>query len=419
MNLWGLRVDSCAVGVAAHSWIMADGTVSLIVANYTNAEVELLWVAEDRDEERSYLRVPKSETRTQVTFPKHVWRCRSVVDAELLWTVTLGQVDLNVAVGTPPVVAGAASVDAVTKESVTDAFYSHHLEVGTAGLCVRAHQSVSAAAVNVAAEVVRSMLVETPTAILSRLEAARCSISVIGREQLTSDVPEHAFLSGATSGNWEYDATTRGVGGNPGVPITSVGEENLVEDEAEPAAEAAEAAQAGTGGAAVTGEAVPSVMDLGFAMECDSAPYSPPHMATAMATATTTSGVAPAPMVVESDAAAAAAAASSLDADGEVAAMIRCQCVCCGGDAPSPEPSLRRRRVRDAYAHESTLVHEFGHCVMDVGLDDDARQRIRLAHARALEAGLVDKVGYISSYECSTHAPPPWPLTLMVHSCAR
>jgi hypothetical protein len=75
-----------------------------------------------------------------------------------------------------------------------------------------------------------------------------------------------------------------------------------------------------------------------------------------------------------------------------------CPCACCGAnEAPSPELRLRKRRVRDAYARESILVHEFAHCVMDVGLDEAARDRIRAAHKAALAAGLVDDASYMGS----------------------
>ena len=42
---------------------MADGTVSLSVANYTSVEIELLWVAEDGDEERSLREGFTTETK--------------------------------------------------------------------------------------------------------------------------------------------------------------------------------------------------------------------------------------------------------------------------------------------------------------------------------------------------------------------
>ena len=77
------------------------------------------------------------------------------------------------------------------------------------------------------------MLSRSPVEVVARLAAAGCTVAVIGRGQLTSDVPEHAGFGGAATGNWEMDSTTRGVGGNPSIPVTSVGEENLLEDEEE------------------------------------------------------------------------------------------------------------------------------------------------------------------------------------------
>ena len=72
-------------------------------------------------------------------------------------------------------------------------------------------------------------------------------------------------------------------------------------------------------------------------------------------------------------------------------------CGICGGAAPSPAEKLRRRRRRDLYPHESILVHEFAHCVMDVGLDDESRERIRAAHNAALDRATVSAESYMGS----------------------
>jgi hypothetical protein len=75
----------------------------------------------------------------------------------------------------------------------TDAagFYSQSCEVGVAGLRVRASAEVSAAALSHAANVARHMLQRSQPSVLQRLQAKHCSISIIGRAQKTSDIPEH------------------------------------------------------------------------------------------------------------------------------------------------------------------------------------------------------------------------------------
>jgi hypothetical protein len=198
------------------------------------------------------------------------------------------------------------------------------------------------------------------------MRAAGCTVAVIGRAQLTSDVPEHRFLSAANKGDWTYDATTRGVGGNPAVPVSSVGEENLLEDEPELPVDR------------------PEVATAAVSMAIEDAPMVDADGATGAA--------APALLAGAADESKAPAGASA-----DKSSLDTCQCVICGAPAPSPSAQLRRRRRRDQYPLESILVHEFAHCVMDVGLDDAARARIRAAHADALRRGLIDAESYMGS----------------------
>ena len=90
-------------------------------------------------------------------------------------------------------IGDAADASGAPRES---GFYGQHVTIGKTQLCVQAHASVSPWALAAAAEVVLKMLEHSPTAVVERLACAGCSIAVIGREQLTSDVPEHAWLSG-------------------------------------------------------------------------------------------------------------------------------------------------------------------------------------------------------------------------------
>ena len=66
--------------------------------NDSSLEVDLLYVRNDdeEEEERSFVRIPPSESRTQQTFAGHKWRCRSRPDGTLLVTVACGDADLFV-----------------------------------------------------------------------------------------------------------------------------------------------------------------------------------------------------------------------------------------------------------------------------------------------------------------------------------
>lgn len=273
--------------------------VSLTVSNGTSAEIELLWVSDGV--ETSYGRVPPQGTKSQETFAMHEWRCRSSVGGALLASVVVCLHGIHLRVEN----------------------YSQRVAIGTTGLHVKAHSAVCPKAVTVAAEVIASMLRASPAEVVDRLRAADCSVAIIGRAQLLSDLPEHAQLSARACGSWEWDATTRGVC-DASRALVSVGEENLLDDEPPSAGPSSAPAAA-----------------LGPAAEC--------------------------------------------------------RCACCGGVAPSPELRLRLRRAADPNPLESILVHEFAHAVMDVGLDEAARARIRAAHASALARGEVSERDYIGS----------------------
>ena len=67
--------------------------------NDSSLEVDLLYVCnaeEEEEAERSFVRIPPSESRTQQTFAGHKWRCRSRPDGTLLVTVACGDADLFV-----------------------------------------------------------------------------------------------------------------------------------------------------------------------------------------------------------------------------------------------------------------------------------------------------------------------------------
>lgn len=62
-----------------------------------------------------------------------------------------------------------------------------------------------------------------------RLLERGVTVAIIGLKQVTSSIPDHAFLKGVSCGpDRTFDEGTRGVGGTVYVPCSSVGEENLL-----------------------------------------------------------------------------------------------------------------------------------------------------------------------------------------------
>jgi hypothetical protein len=170
--------------------------------------------------------------------------------------------------------------------------------------------------------------------------------------------------------------------------VTSIGEENLLEDEDEEAEGAA-----GAAGAAVVCEPVAEAEAEAEAPGAAAVQAAAVQVA-AVQVAEAEAGPMTADDVAESGGRGDGTAAAGAATTGAAATV---PCGICGGAAPSPAEKLRRRRRRDLYPHESILVHEFAHCVMDVGLDDESRERIRAAHNAALDRATVSAESYMGS----------------------
>lgn len=66
--------------------------------------------------------------------------------------------------------------------------------------------------------------------VLDNFKRYKAAVGIIGREQVTTDLPPHRHLKGATcrGGNDDLDGTTKGLGGSVTCPFATVGEENLL-----------------------------------------------------------------------------------------------------------------------------------------------------------------------------------------------
>ena len=94
------------------------------------------------------------------------------------------------------------------------------------GIPIKAHETVSDEALREAYQRLDMMLRHLP-AVGARLEQAGARVHIIGKDQVTSDLPEHRHLKGKaiqSYGGKTVDERTRGLGGL----LTSCGEENLL-----------------------------------------------------------------------------------------------------------------------------------------------------------------------------------------------
>ena len=131
-------------------------------------------------------------SKLQETFHGHVWRLKNAS----------GTVELTVdseADGQELLLYSEDYLPPPSAEADAAAFYTQCIEVGCAGLKVRASNAVAAGAVIVASDIAGNMLRHSPASVLSNLAAHECSLAVIGRDQVTSDIPEHREWARAAS----------------------------------------------------------------------------------------------------------------------------------------------------------------------------------------------------------------------------
>ena len=124
------------------------------------------------------------------------------------------------------------SVSSLSKQ--VEAFYAQEVDAGVAGIRIRASARVLPAALQAAAHILRRMLRDAPETVLSRLGEIGCAVAVIGKSEKASDVPEHRAAIEDAERLQEVADRTRGLGGTRAMPVTSVGEENLIDIGSDP-----------------------------------------------------------------------------------------------------------------------------------------------------------------------------------------
>lgn len=127
-----------------------------------------------------------------------------------------------------PVALTAACPDAPVLPAglALDPFYAKYCVAD--GVAIVASDEVPDAALQRARALVAAMLAPVRDDAVAAIRDARVRVGVIGVDQVTTDLPEHADLNEAfplPEGDW--DTRTRGVAATLARPLTSAGEENL------------------------------------------------------------------------------------------------------------------------------------------------------------------------------------------------
>ena len=121
---------------------------------------------------------------------------------------------------------GAAAESSTPKIQAIDpperGFFSKRLDYE--GIPIKAHRDVADEAL-IQAQARLAMMLDKLPVLRKQLKAAGAELHIIGKDQVTSDLPEHRHLKGKPfDGKLTVDERTRGLGGL----LTSCGEENLL-----------------------------------------------------------------------------------------------------------------------------------------------------------------------------------------------
>lgn len=390
----------------------STGLVIITVRNCSPQNATLLWC--DGDREVEYASVPAKSIKTQETFDGHVWRLRNECTTVELQVSSSATATTELVLAAPEGIAPSAAAEgsalsaepegsAPSAEPMTDAasFYTQHVEVGCAGLQVRASDAVAAGALLTAADIAREMLRCSPASLLERLAARQCSVSIIGKEQVTSDIPEHREWALSASRPAEPSAPAAAAAAMARDEGDSAGaaQRNSIAKALQPRIEKLDALQ--------LSEIVLGLVERGLlsdatlrdaldrqerasddvqAMQVEAPPPPPSSSAPAAADAL----VAKAPAADETPAAG--------SKKRELSEIDRTTRGVGGGVVTSVgEENLLDVDTDPGYREESVLCHEFGHTVMNLGMSDEARGLVSAAHADALRRRLYPSSCYMGS----------------------
>jgi len=105
-----------------------------------------------------------------------------------------------------------------------DPFYRKYINAN--GFPVISSWRVPDSALRNAASIIAAVTSILPQMVVDKMRECGVRIGVMARYEGTTDIPEHRFLSGDTSINW--DVRARGLGGSVEDPLTTCAEENLL-----------------------------------------------------------------------------------------------------------------------------------------------------------------------------------------------
>ena len=195
--------------------------VTHLFENTSSGVISFLWIKEN-GEEVKYNELEPGHSSPQQSYSTHAWRFRSQEDGRVIGEYVGHSKRL---------VIHDSCIELLPLEDIT---YEPKPEWGayrvratsSSGLEIWSFDCVDKQAIKEAQSIIDHMLNEAKSDVIKNLLKCKCKVSIIGRDQYTTDIPEHSYLK-LQRGGRDMDSTTRGLGGSLELPVTSCGEENL------------------------------------------------------------------------------------------------------------------------------------------------------------------------------------------------
>ena len=175
--------------------------------NYTQNATSYLWDFGDQ--------MTSSEFEPVHLYPDPGKYTISLTASNLVFTKTISK-DIQVLAGQPVITAPPASLN-------LNPFYRKYIDAD--GIPVISSDKVPDEALFRVRTMAQAMLKKN-AAVRTKMISYHARIGIMGKDEVTTDIPEHAFL--ASDPNTDWDKRARGLGGTVAVPISTCAEENVL-----------------------------------------------------------------------------------------------------------------------------------------------------------------------------------------------
>lgn len=236
--LWMLPITS----QAQCSQSSTNSPTTIFFVNHTTGTVNVFWVNFECNEQQ-YSSLPAGDSVEQPTYEGHEWVARDSAGNEV-GRVVAEKNDLTLTIGAEVIEAPESPLDFdyqpagefeivegydgcvvgdVPNGLGLDPFYVKYCDYD--GIPIVSSADVPDLALQAAWNIMANML-QGQTDLIEAMHSVDLRIGIVAQSEGITELPEYHFLKDDSETNW--DERARGLGGNPGVPLGSGAEENLL-----------------------------------------------------------------------------------------------------------------------------------------------------------------------------------------------